>query len=158
MGCPRQHKSYARYPTRQGGGLSIRWLLFCGSLWGQCYIKVTPKMASWLIADGGVASNLTPHGQTAKCRHGRFQMVNMTAICRHPDLPFSRMAFLPLFSGVVSLTPRWRSWRSIPFGRSFSCQGQKRSRYIDAPTPAGAFLSLGFLCGCLCTGSIAVFS
>ena len=73
-------------------------------------------------------------------------------ICHHPDLPFSRMEFLPLFSGVVLLAPRWRSWRSIPFGRSFSCQGQKRSRYIDAPTPARVFLSLGFLCGCLCTG------
>lgn len=37
-------------------------------------------------------------------------------------------------------------------------QGQKRSWYIDAPTPAGVFLSLGFLCGCLCTGSKAAFS
>ena len=35
--------------------------------------------------------------------------------------------------------------QDIPFRRSFSCQEQKRSRHIDAPTPAGAFLSLGVL-------------
>ena len=82
-----------------------------------------------------------------------FDAVRVTAICHFP-----RMAFQPLFSGIVSLPLRWRSWRSIPFERSFSCQGQKRSWYIDAPTPAGVFLSLGFLCGCLCTGSKAAFS
>ena len=45
----------------------------------------------------------------------------VTLYCR-----LSWMTFLPLFSSVISLTPRWRSWRSIPFRRSFSCQKEKK--------------------------------
>ena len=41
--------------------------------------------------------------------------------------PVSQERILPLFSGVVSLPPRRRSWRSIPFGRSFSCQSKKET-------------------------------
>ena len=54
----------------------------------------------------------------------------VTLFCR-----FLRMAFLPLFSGVVSLPLKWRSWRSIPFRRSFSCQGKKEAG-TSKPAPA----------------------
>ena len=61
--------------------------------------------------------------------------------------------------------PEWRSCpysaalsRSLPgedrggvsHSDGHSVVSKKRSRHIDAPTPAGVFLSLGFLCGCLC--------
>lgn len=37
-------------------------------------------------------------------------------------------------SGVISLASHWRSWRSIPFGRSFSCQDKKRAGHIHNRT------------------------
>ena len=71
-------------------------------------------------------------------------------------------------SPSFAVLPEWRScpfsaalFRSLPGGDRgvvshsdghLVVWSKKRSRYIDAPTPAGAFLSLGFLCGCLCTG------
>ena len=74
-------------------------------------------------------------------------------------LPFYPKVFRPLSAALSRLLPGLGSLGAIiTLGRSSSCQEQKRSRYIDVPTPAGAFLSLGFLCGCLCTGRKAVFS
>ena len=68
-------------------------------------------------------------------------------------LPFYPKVFRPLSAALSRSLPAVGGLGAIiTLGRSFSCQGQKRSRYIDAPTPAGVFLSLGFLCGCLCTG------
>ena len=73
------------------------------------------------------------------------------------DLPSPRFAVFP--DGVPAPFQRRYLARSTvevmaeyPIQTVIQCQEQKRSRHIDAPTPAGAFLSLGFLCGCLCTG------
>ena len=104
-------------------------------------------------------------GQTAKCRHGGFRIVDVTALCRHTVLPFPPNGVpAPFQRRCFARSPvSGRSLRSISFRRSFSCQGQKRSRYIDTPTQTGAFPPLGFLYGCgyvtgpYCSISIAYF-
>lgn len=112
---------------------------------------MTPKMPSYFLAAGFsgevVTANRVIFAVTVMVRTSRRQNAAMvilgwftwrrfavTLYCR-----LSWMTFLPLFSSVISLTPRWRSWRSIPFRRSFSCQKQKRSRYIKT-SPSRIFV------------------
>ena len=72
-------------------------------------------------------------------------------------LPFYPEVFRPLSAALSRSLPGLGGHGAIiTLGRSFSCQRQKRIRHIDAPTPAGVFLSLGLVR--LCTGSKAVFS
>ena len=91
----------------------------------------------------GTEKELAANAVTVDSEWSMWHHFAIMVLCR-----LLRMAFLPLFSGVVSLAPRWRSWRSISFGRSFSCKGQKRSRHIDTPIQAGVVPPLWFLYGC----------
>ena len=86
---------------------------------------MTPKMPSYFLAAGF-------SGEVVTANRVIFAVVRF---CRSP-----RMAFQPPFSGVVSLAPWRRSWRSIPSRRSFSCQGKKRSQYIKT-SPSRIFRS-----------------
>ena len=108
----------------------------------------------WGVPGNTKAMLATPQDRVAGCSFGGFFFYGAL-----DKLPFCPGVFRPLSAALSRSLPAVGGLGAIiTLGRSFSCQGQKRSRYIDAPTPAGVFLSLGFLCGCLCTGSKAVFS
>ena len=154
LGCPRQHKSYARYPTRQGSGLLVGGFFSAE----RCY---PTRQGSGLLVGGFFSAerwgiNRFGDGSSAVIVGFSWLSDGNSAVILFAVLS---ECVPPPFGGVVSLAP-WvgRSWRNYHFRTVIQLSSQKRSRYIDAPTPAGVFLSLGFLCGCLCTGSIAVFS
>ena len=103
--------------------------------WDDVALLLIPRSDYGWAADitlGAVSGDGKKH---QKCRHDfwRSKMVTandaifaVTLSCRS-----LRTMFLPLFSGVVSLAPRWRSWRSISFGRSFSCQDNQSKKEAD---------------------------
>ena len=52
LGCPRQHKSYARYPTRQGCGLLVGGFFSADHGGVNNHLRVTPKVMSWSVVGG----------------------------------------------------------------------------------------------------------
>ena len=103
MGCPRQHKSYARYPTRQGSGVSFGGF-FSAERWGTN--RFSDGSSAVIVGFG--------------CW--------VTAILPLYCLPFYPGVFRPLSTALSRSLPGLEGLSVIiTLGRSFCCQGKKEA-------------------------------